>query len=71
VPGLFFLCFFASSFAEFKTGKDPEKVINFMKAAGMDFTLFFVPLNIKDEYRIDQFKPLVKGAVWLGTFKVK
>ena len=63
--------FFASSIAEWRVDTDVEKLIKFMKAGGFSFTLFFVPVDPKEKYKINAHIPEVEGAEFLGVYKMK
>ena len=63
--------FFASSIAEWRAGTDLEKLIKAMKAGGLNFSLFYVPLPEDSAYKIANFMPQTGGVIHLGTYKVK
>lgn len=63
--------FFASNFAEWKVKTSYDELVAFMKSAGYNFTIYFVPCHINDEYKIDQFMPQHPGTIMLGCYEVE
>lgn len=60
--------FFASSFAEWRTDEDMGKVVRFMKAAGYEFAVIWVPLPEKAHYKINNYVPEVEGCVLIAEY---
>ena len=63
--------FYSSSIAEWETNKDAGKLITSMRRRGFSFSLWYVPLDEDADYEIEQYRPQVKGAVWLGNYNRK
>lgn len=60
--------FYASSVAEWKTSQNPETLIAAMRAGGLAFQLWWVPVPIDAPYRIKFYKPDVPDAVALASW---
>ena len=60
--------FYASSFAEWRTGKNPEALIAAMQAGGLPFCLIWVPLPEDAEYTIEHYVPKVPGAFLIASW---
>lgn len=63
--------FFAASMAEWRVHEDPVVLINAFKREGYSFTLWYVPVDIRTNYEIEYFSPIVEGAKMLGTYIIK
>lgn len=60
--------FFVSSVAEWRAGRDVEKLIAGMRHEPYPFTVWFVPLPISESYSIERFGPKVDGAVQVASY---
>ena len=61
--------FYASSLGAWGVDEDPVALINSMKADKMSFSLWYVPLPIDADYRIEAYKPDVEGVTLLGRYQ--
>jgi hypothetical protein len=59
--------FYASSFCTWKTSPDIREVMNYMEKEGHQYTLWYVPVDDKDNYEIKYYAPQVDGAFVLST----
>lgn len=61
--------FYAASLAEWRVDKNPGALIAFFKREGdFSFTLWWVPVPIDAEYRIEGFAPQVEGAIQVAFY---
>lgn len=66
------LHFFASSASTWMTTtpeRDLHQLLTLMQKEGRIFNLFMVPLSHDEDYAISMYRPVVEGAVWLGSFE--
>lgn len=61
--------FMATSVAEWKVDTDIRNLIRYMqKAKFFPYNIFYIPLDIKEPYRIEYFTPQVEGRIHIGKF---
>ena len=61
--------FFATSAAEWRVDTDIRAITRVMDKSGFEYGVWFVPADIKADYEISQFRPVVEGAVFLGKYQ--
>lgn len=62
--------FFGTSVGEWYADPDMDAVLSRMKRGGMNFSLYYVPVNVREPYDIKQFAPQVPGARYLGHWQL-
>ena len=65
--------FYASSVADWATTNDTRDLralIKLMEEFGHAYNLYLVPLPFNADYDIKMYQPQVKGAQWLGYYRV-
>ena len=65
--------FYASSVADWATTNDTRDLralIKLMEEFGHAYNLWLVPLPFNADYDIKMYQPQVKGAQWLGYYRV-
>lgn len=63
--------FFASSFAEWRTGEHMEPLVRKMKGYGYEFAVIWVPLPAEAHYSISNYVPEVEGCVLIAEYRKK
>jgi hypothetical protein len=63
--------FFASTRVCWRVDQDIERLIRTMKKFTLPFTLWYVPTAVEQDYDIENFIPMVDGAVCLTTIHPK
>lgn len=63
--------FFASSFMEWRTNKDPAALMRQMDNLGENYSLYYVPLPEDASYKINFFVPQVDGVLFLARYVAK
>ena len=61
--------FFAASAAEWRVDTDIRAITRIMDKSGLEYGVWFVPADIKAEYEISQYRPVVEGSVFLGKYQ--
>ena len=63
--------FYASSFATWVTGTDPEALLKRIRKEDgnrLNHSLWYIPLPEDADYKIEMYAPMVEGAIRLGTY---
>jgi len=61
--------YYASSVAEWQVDNDLEKLIKFFKSEDFPFTIWFVPVPIDTDYKIENYGPVVDGRVVIAKYR--
>lgn len=61
--------FYATSAAEWLVDTDIRAIMRAMDRSGLEYGVWFVPADIKAEYEISQYRPVVEGSVFLGKYQ--
>ncbi len=61
--------FFATSAAEWRVDTDIRAITRIMDKSGLEYGVWFVPADIKADYEISQYRPIVEGSVFLGKYQ--
>lgn len=60
--------YFASSLGQWKVSEDLDELIKQMKANGMSFVVYLVPLPLGADYEIRSYAPDAPGSVFIGRW---
>ena len=60
--------YFAASIAEWRTGPNADKLIEDMQREPFPFMVWFVPLPENAAYDVEDFRPVVDGAVNVASY---
>ena len=61
--------YFASSVAEWKVDTDLRDLIKWMERSSYPYTIYFVPVDIEENYPIKYYTPQVEGVFCIGQFE--
>lgn len=62
--------FFGTSVGEWYADADFDAVKKRMERGGLNFSIYYVPVNVREPYEIRQFAPQVPGAKFLGHWEM-
>lgn len=61
--------FFASSQFEWNADADLKSLLKRMDKVGYPYNIFYIPLPLQTAYKINNYNPVVDGAVFLGQYQ--
>ena len=59
--------FFAASFVYWRTSDNIQELIKTMEKLSDPYVLFYIPLPLDAEYKINNYVPQIEGKIYLGS----